>query len=377
MGYHVITDPELFPVRYAYVERMEDLAAVEGINEKSIIVEGASDNPPWQTGIASGFRQLCPGGEPVRLRAKVIFAKLAGARRLMLADLSREEYAFQSYTQRSRTTDRKADFLIRTYGNLEVEVKCHTFYGKGAKLCFRLAAAEVERLSRLEEEEGRPAVIAVFRRKKDKPVEKSLRMIDRKSLVDLARQAECEDTAGGLYYFIPVRKLRPGFDLLKDYNSTDVEEVVDRLEADDPDLNAETTVSNVLVAFYNGPEHLDWILEKGLYNLRMGTDRGAWDEGGEEKSVQYILLHMEGERYTGKLLSVIGKPVVYSKEWLIAKKYPGIPRHSRYWVFRVVRMMGRKFDQEVWDIHSLSSFASGRGAAMPFIVPLTELMGIR
>ena len=47
MGYHVITDPELFPVRYAYVERMEDLAAVEGINEKSIIVEGASDNPPW------------------------------------------------------------------------------------------------------------------------------------------------------------------------------------------------------------------------------------------------------------------------------------------------------------------------------------------
>ncbi len=374
MGYHVVTDPELFPLRYAYVEQMEDLPAVEGINEKSIIVEGAPDNPPWQIGGAASFRQLSPGGEPVRLRARTLFAKLAGARRLTLADLYREEFDFQSYTQRSRKTDRKADFLIRSYGNVEVEVKCQTFYGKGAKLCFRLSAEEVERLSRLEEEGGRPGVVAIFRQKKDKPVEKSLRMIDRKSLVDLARQTEGERTDEGLHYFIPVRKLWPGFDLLKDYGSADREEVVDRLEADDSVLNSAIAVPKVLVAFYNGPEHLDWILEKGLYNLRMGTDRGAWDGNEEEKSVQYILLHMEGERYTGKLLSVIGKPAVYSKEWLIAKKYPGIPRHSRYWVFQVVRMLGRKFDQEVWDVHSLSGFASRRGAAMPFIVPLDELM---
>ncbi len=51
MGYHVIIHPEDFPMKYAYVERIEQLVELEGINENSILFEGKRSNPPQQVGM--------------------------------------------------------------------------------------------------------------------------------------------------------------------------------------------------------------------------------------------------------------------------------------------------------------------------------------
>lgn len=44
-------------MKYTYVERIEDLVMVDGINEKSIIFQGNANNPPQQVGTSSRF--LC------------------------------------------------------------------------------------------------------------------------------------------------------------------------------------------------------------------------------------------------------------------------------------------------------------------------------
>lgn len=96
MGYHVIIDPELFPIRYTYVEQIEELLTVEGINERSIIFQGMPDNPPQQVGVSEDFLHLGAEWYLAGLRAQVIFAKLARARRLVLEELSQDVRKFKT-----------------------------------------------------------------------------------------------------------------------------------------------------------------------------------------------------------------------------------------------------------------------------------------
>ncbi|MEI3155001.1 MAG: hypothetical protein V8S95_07815 [Odoribacter sp.] len=59
-------------MKYNYVERIEDLVMVDGINEKSIIFQGNADNPPQQVGTSSRFLRLLKDWYRAGLRAQVI-----------------------------------------------------------------------------------------------------------------------------------------------------------------------------------------------------------------------------------------------------------------------------------------------------------------
>lgn len=374
MGYHVIIDPELFPIRYTYVEQIEELLTVEGINERSIIFQGMPDNPPQQVGVSEDFLHLGAEWYLAGLRAQVIFAKLARARRLVLEELSQDVRKFKTYVEGIKKTVKRGDFLIRNLGNLEVEVKCRTFYGNGAKRYFLFSKNDLEKHLNMQEATHTPVVVAVFQRKKDKPLEHSLGMIKIDRLLELSKEVVCEKKDYGWMYQIPLKELQPGFDLLKDYGLQDQDDVVDLVEVEEKTYPETEDEPYVLVAYYKSPEHLEWILKTGLYNLRMGTDRGALHWSKKEMSARYILLHTEGEKYTGKLFRILSGPELYSKERLIVKKYPGIPGHSRYWVYKIVRILDNEFNEQLWDITSLSGYISGRGAALPFAVPLAELL---
>lgn len=109
MGYHVIIEPELFPIKYTYVDRINELVLVEGINEKSVIIEGKSENPPQQVGVSVNFRHLGEEWYRAGLRALTIFAKLARDRQLVLEELSHGPENVRSYVRAKKgTADRKS-----------------------------------------------------------------------------------------------------------------------------------------------------------------------------------------------------------------------------------------------------------------------------
>lgn len=373
MGYHVIIDPEDFPIKYTYVERTEKLVELEGINGKSIIFQGNRENPPQQVGTSVDFQRLSEDWYRAGLRAQAVFAKLARERDLVLEELSQDIESFKAYSRGIKGKVKRGDFLIRNRGNLEVEIKCRSFYGRGKYRYFFFSEEDLRKHLNMEQTTQTSVVVAVFQRKGDRPLEESLCMIKVDRIYELTKSVPRERKEYGWVYRIPLTETLPGFDLIAEYNQK--EEVIDLFEegyclyADPEDQ------PYVLVAYYKNLQHLDWIIQRGLYNLRMGNDRGAICLGKKESSARYILLHTKGEKVTGKLFQILGDgPRVYSRNVLIRQNYPGSPAHDFYLVYRIIPVMEKELQNKSWDISCLEGYVTGHQAAFPFAVPLAELL---
>ncbi len=134
--------------------------------------------------------------------------------------------------------------------------------------------------------------------------------------------------------------------------------------------------TSVLIAYYR-KENLDWILKNGLINLRTGNDRGSLRLGPSETGARYILLHGENETLTTKLFKVteIG-PRIFSKQNLIKKGYPSVPKQDFYLVYKIIPEIEEEFRGRIWDLSKLKKYRKGPGAALPFSASLTKLMDV-
>lgn len=375
MGYHVVIDPGLFPIKYTYVERIEDLVTINGINEKSIIFQGGRECPPQQVGVSVNFLHLGEEWYRAGLRAQAIFAKLARDRKLVLEELSQDSQNFKAYSNVIKEPVKRGDFLIRNRGNIEIEVKCRSFYGKGDHRYFFFSEEDLYKHLNMEKTTKTPVIIAVFERENDHPVEESLCMIRVDHIHELVDKLERREKEYGWVYRIPLKITKPGFELLGDYGLEDREDIVDIMENGYAPYLDPAEEPHVLVAYYKDQQHLEWIVSSGLYNLRMGTDRGAVTLGKKEASARYILLHTKGENCTGKLFRILDNgPRIYPRDILIRKKYPGIPRHAYYLVYRVTPVLEKEFKEQLWDISQFPGYITGHHSAFPFAVPLSELL---
>ena len=373
MGYHVIIHPEDFPMKYAYVERIEQLVELEGINENSILFEGKRSNPPQQVGMF--MDSGCPDEVWYRadLRARAVFTRMARERGVVLEEKSRNAEILKMDGRDIQKEVRRSVWGIRNREDLEVEVLCRSFYGRGVHRYFLFSEEDLERYLNMEKATRLSAVIAVFQRKGEQPLEDSLHMIRMERITELRHTVKREKKEYGWVYRIPLRETYPGFDLLSEYSLKG--ESIDRFEegfclyADPQDK------PYVLVAYYKNSRHLDWIMRSGLYNLRMGNVRGALCLGREESAARYILLHTKGEKVTGKLFRILGNgPRVYSRDVLIRQNYPGSPAHDFYLVYRIVPVMGKELKNRSWDISAFKGYLTGHLSAFPFAVPLSELL---
>lgn len=86
----------------------------------------------------------------------------------------------------------------------------------------------------------------------------------------------------------------------------------------------------VIIGYYKDTEHLNWILEKKLYNVRAGRDRGSLDLSSDVCSAQYMLLY--GKEGMFKFRLKANNVRVWSKEELEKSGY-GKPRHEFYLLF--------------------------------------------
>ena len=79
--------------------------------------------------------------------------------------------------------------------------------------------------------------------------------------------------------------------------------------------------TSVVVAYYRDQEHLDWILQRHMYNMRAGSDKGSMQLEPNLINARYILLH-DDKQCQPLIRLVKGGPKVYTRAQLVAMGYP-------------------------------------------------------
>lgn len=130
----------------------------------------------------------------------------------------------------------------------------------------------------------------------------------------------------------------------------------------------------VLVGYYKSPEQYKWIKEKNLYNFRMGSENGSLILDKETVGSKYLLLHTKGDQSSGEIWKIVSRgPKVFSKEDMIAKKYPS-PSHDTYLVIELEPVKDSELQNISWEFKQLSNYQTRRASAIPFTASLAELM---
>ena len=134
----------------------------------------------------------------------------------------------------------------------------------------------------------------------------------------------------------------------------------------------------VLLGSYKDEDHLQWILNNGIYNLRTGTKNGSVHLKQEITSAKYLLLH-KGDKQLFIKLNGQG-PRMMPKEDLEKKPYHHLysPSLPYYIVFDLnVMETENEFKNVKWDIKQMISdgvLGKGRSSAEPRGISMVELM---
>lgn len=131
----------------------------------------------------------------------------------------------------------------------------------------------------------------------------------------------------------------------------------------------------VLIGYYKNEEHLKWILKSNLYNTRTGTGNGSLKLDTQFTSARYLLLHGPSKQYFIRMNAA--GPRVLSKQDLINKEYPGIPKGEYYIVFTLEKEKTEsEFTNMKWSLSEITNH-KGHQRGAPDTVLLSELMKYR
>lgn len=134
--------------------------------------------------------------------------------------------------------------------------------------------------------------------------------------------------------------------------------------------------THVLVGWCKDEAHLKWIRQSKLYNFRMDTAPGSLRLKPEIAGAKYLLLHGEGAEALSGLFRIVSEgPRVISKDALVKKGYPHVPRHDHYLISDVES--DSDFEGFEWDYKKLASKQEGRKSAWPYHITLAELMSAK
>lgn len=115
----------------------------------------------------------------------------------------------------------------------------------------------------------------------------------------------------------------------------------------------------VLVGYYKDEEHLKWILEKHLYNVRAGKDKGTIDLTPSVCAARYMLLYGKAGMFKFQLKP--NQVRVWSKADLENSGYVN-PRHNFYLVFFIDKQLVEgDFAKAEFEIDKLKSLLNQYG----------------
>lgn len=107
--------------------------------------------------------------------------------------------------------------------------------------------------------------------------------------------------------------------LYKEENPTMVMESLPEPVHENRDFLPDET--SVIVAYYKGQEHLDWILQNHLYNVRAGESKGSITLDNDLINARYLLLH-NGKGSQNLIRISKEGPKIYTRAELVKMGYP-------------------------------------------------------
>lgn len=134
----------------------------------------------------------------------------------------------------------------------------------------------------------------------------------------------------------------------------------------------------VLLGSYKDENHLQWILNNGIYNLRTGTKKGSVHLKQEITTARYLLLH-KGDKQLFIKMSAQG-PRMMPKEDLEKKPFSHLysPSLPYYVVFELnATETENEYKNARWDIKQMifdGVLGKGRSSAKPRGISMAELM---
>lgn len=129
----------------------------------------------------------------------------------------------------------------------------------------------------------------------------------------------------------------------------------------------------VLIGKYKDDEHLQWILNAGLYDFSIDPDDGSLHMSPEISGAQYLLLLSEDGESSQKLMGISKEgPRVISREALKGFQYPGEPSRPFYLIFDVSSAEG--FENYHWDCDELRKRLQSYESRAAQILTLEALM---
>ena len=223
MGYHIINITEN-GIKSEYVNDKKSLMYLDTITEDSIIYQGEPHWTPLQVKNTE-LKNYCIDKYRAGLKAQEYFKTQAKEQGLILEELIQDKESFQQYLiSNEYIAIKRGDFLVRNYGNLEVDVKCRSFRQlSNRELFFRFSCNDVEKHLNMQEYTQTPIIIAVYQRNGDKFIPKIPYFISIDRIKELSSTLEKVFVKNvGNCYEIPLKLTLQSFDYITDFDRYDV-----------------------------------------------------------------------------------------------------------------------------------------------------------
>ncbi|MDO5616320.1 MAG: hypothetical protein Q4G16_09030 [Cruoricaptor ignavus] len=220
MGYHIVNIKEN-EIEHKYFENQLDIIYFENLTENTIIYQGEKQWSPLRLGNAPKYKNYAKEWFRAGLKAQEIFKKQAKKEKLILEELFQDESSFQQYLINEKyLAIKRGDFLVRNYGNIEVDIKCRGFYeDKNGNKVFNFKCDDVIKHLNMQSLTNTPILIAVYERNGDKVIDGNPYFFSIEN-TDFSKfnkiYIKSEDT--GYCYQIPLDCTTQTFEFIKNYN---------------------------------------------------------------------------------------------------------------------------------------------------------------
>ena len=214
MGFHIV-NIEKDKLKHDYVETYEELSYVEFITNDSIIYQGEEHWKPFKVSDKEQYKHFAKGWFRAGIQAQELFKEQATSNGYILEMLNQDQKSFKSYTSNVNSVSiKRGDFLIRNFGNIEIDVKCRKFKPANGEKTFDFKCEDAVKHRNMQNFTNTPILIAVYENIGDRPVDDSIYLFSIDKLIE-SKEIEVHKRDGiGKCYRIPLSFTQKGFSLI-------------------------------------------------------------------------------------------------------------------------------------------------------------------
>lgn len=227
MGFHIV-NIENDKLKHDYVETYEELSYIEFITKDSIIYQGEEHWKPFKVSDSDKYKHFSKGWFRAGVQAQNLFKEQATQHGYILEMLNQDQKSFKSYTYNvNNISIKRGDFLVRNFGNIEIDVKCRGFRKVNGELSFDFKCEDANKHFNMQSFTNTPILIAVYENKNNRPIEDFIYLFSIDKLINSKDIQKHFRNGIGECYQIPLSFTEKGLQLIeKTYNDLMVKQTV-------------------------------------------------------------------------------------------------------------------------------------------------------